>query len=165
MRLAADSRNPLKSRNIYPRNDEAGLDQPPQEGRPRRPEHQGELRRTSSRAHAQPPCTHRSALGPMPALRRSSIASTIISRAALTGSSFADFGSCCAQADGDRRRRRRARRSHLHRADQRPVLIRSQRQSGRIRRRLKLAIERGWLWKHESGTYVKLTQAGADLFA
>ena len=30
---------------------------------------------------------------------------------------------------------------------------------------LKLAIERGWLWKHESGTYVKLTQAGADLFA
>jgi hypothetical protein len=25
------------------------------------------------------------------------------------------------------------------------------------------AIERGWLWKHESGTYVKLTQAGADL--
>jgi hypothetical protein len=30
---------------------------------------------------------------------------------------------------------------------------------------LKLAIERGWLWKHESGTYVKFTQAGADLFA
>jgi hypothetical protein len=30
---------------------------------------------------------------------------------------------------------------------------------------LKLAIERGWLWMHESGTYVKLTQAGADLFA
>jgi hypothetical protein len=24
---------------------------------------------------------------------------------------------------------------------------------------LKLAIDRGWLWKHESGTYVKLTQA------
>ena len=30
---------------------------------------------------------------------------------------------------------------------------------------LKLAIARGWLSKHESGTYVKLTQAGADLFA
>jgi len=29
---------------------------------------------------------------------------------------------------------------------------------------LKLAIERGWLWEHESGTYVKLTQAGAELF-
>jgi hypothetical protein len=27
------------------------------------------------------------------------------------------------------------------------------------------AIERGWLWKHGSGTYVKFTQAGADLFA
>jgi hypothetical protein len=28
---------------------------------------------------------------------------------------------------------------------------------------LKLAIDRGWLWKHESGTYVKFTQAGAEL--
>jgi hypothetical protein len=31
--------------------------------------------------------------------------------------------------------------------------------------RLDLAIERGWLFLHESGTYVKFTQAGADLFA
>jgi hypothetical protein len=30
---------------------------------------------------------------------------------------------------------------------------------------LKLAIERGWLEMHESGTYVKFTQAGAELFA
>jgi hypothetical protein len=30
---------------------------------------------------------------------------------------------------------------------------------------LKLAIARGWLWKHESGTYVKFTEAGAELFA
>jgi hypothetical protein len=30
---------------------------------------------------------------------------------------------------------------------------------------LKLAIERGWLELHESGTFVKLTPAGADLFA
>ena len=30
---------------------------------------------------------------------------------------------------------------------------------------LAYAIECGWLWKHESGTYVKFTQAGADLFA
>jgi hypothetical protein len=30
---------------------------------------------------------------------------------------------------------------------------------------LDLCIERGWLWLHESGTYVKFTQAGADLFA
>jgi hypothetical protein len=30
---------------------------------------------------------------------------------------------------------------------------------------LKLAIERGWLWLHESGTHVKFTQAGAELFA
>jgi hypothetical protein len=30
---------------------------------------------------------------------------------------------------------------------------------------LSLAIERGWIEMHESGTYVKFTQAGADLFA
>jgi hypothetical protein len=28
---------------------------------------------------------------------------------------------------------------------------------------LKFAIERGWLWMHESGTYVKITQTGRDL--
>jgi hypothetical protein len=30
---------------------------------------------------------------------------------------------------------------------------------------LTLAIGRGWLWQHESGTYVKFTPAGAELFA
>jgi hypothetical protein len=30
---------------------------------------------------------------------------------------------------------------------------------------LELAIAKGWLWRHESGVYVKFTQAGADLFA
>jgi hypothetical protein len=30
---------------------------------------------------------------------------------------------------------------------------------------LNLAIERGWLEMHESGTYVKFTQAGANLLA
>jgi hypothetical protein len=30
---------------------------------------------------------------------------------------------------------------------------------------LALAIVRGWLWKHESGTYVKFAPAGADLTA
>jgi hypothetical protein len=30
---------------------------------------------------------------------------------------------------------------------------------------IKLAVERGWLWMPESGTYVKLTEAGAELFA
>ena len=30
---------------------------------------------------------------------------------------------------------------------------------------LQLAIDRGWLEMHESGTYVKFTQAGSDLFA
>jgi len=30
---------------------------------------------------------------------------------------------------------------------------------------MKLAIVRGWLWMHESGTFVKFTDAGAALFA
>jgi hypothetical protein len=30
---------------------------------------------------------------------------------------------------------------------------------------LDLTIDRGWLWLHESGTYVKFTQIGAELFA
>jgi hypothetical protein len=30
---------------------------------------------------------------------------------------------------------------------------------------LALAVERGWLTMHESGTFVKFTQAGAELFA
>jgi hypothetical protein len=30
---------------------------------------------------------------------------------------------------------------------------------------LKLAIDRGWIDLHESGTYVKFTQVGAELFA
>jgi hypothetical protein len=30
---------------------------------------------------------------------------------------------------------------------------------------LDYAIAKGLLWKHESGTYVKFTQAGADVFA
>jgi hypothetical protein len=31
--------------------------------------------------------------------------------------------------------------------------------------RLDLAIAPGWLWLHESGTYVKFPPAGAELFA
>jgi hypothetical protein len=27
------------------------------------------------------------------------------------------------------------------------------------------AVAQGWLWRHESGTYVKFTEAGAALFA
>jgi hypothetical protein len=30
---------------------------------------------------------------------------------------------------------------------------------------MRLALERGWLWMHQSGTYVKFTDAGAALFA
>jgi hypothetical protein len=30
---------------------------------------------------------------------------------------------------------------------------------------LACAVAKGWLWKHESGTYVKFTPAGAELFS
>jgi hypothetical protein len=30
---------------------------------------------------------------------------------------------------------------------------------------IRLTIERGWLWMHENGTYVKVTQTGAELLA
>jgi hypothetical protein len=30
---------------------------------------------------------------------------------------------------------------------------------------LSRAISKGWLWRHESGTYVKFTPAGAEMFA
>jgi hypothetical protein len=30
---------------------------------------------------------------------------------------------------------------------------------------LKRAVEKGWLFLHESGTFVRFTQAGSDLFA
>ena len=30
---------------------------------------------------------------------------------------------------------------------------------------LAVAISKGWLWRHESGTYVKFTPVGAQLFA
>jgi hypothetical protein len=55
------------------------------------------------------------------------------------------------------RPRPRARPADLHRADQLAVLAASE--------AARRAIDRGWLWLHESGTYVKLTQASGDLFA
>ena len=36
---------------------------------------------------------------------------------------------------------------------------------GQFRAALARAIELGWLWRHDSGTYLKFTQADADLFA
>ena len=46
-----------------------------------------------------------------------------------------------------------------------PFLFRERATPAEYSAGLKLAIERGWLVLHDSGTYVKFTQAGADLFA
>ena len=46
-----------------------------------------------------------------------------------------------------------------------PFLFREKGAPAEYKAGLDLAIDRGWLWLHDSGTYVKFTQAGADLFA
>jgi len=45
-----------------------------------------------------------------------------------------------------------------------PFLFRERATPAEYSAGLKLAIERRWLVQYESGTYVKFTQAGADLF-
>ena len=57
------------------------------------------------------------------------------------------------------------RRIHIEKINA-PFLFRERATPAEYSAGLKLAIERGWLvLLHESGTYVKFTQAGADLFA
>jgi hypothetical protein len=46
-----------------------------------------------------------------------------------------------------------------------PMLFREKATPAEYKAGLDLAIERGWLELHESGTFVRFTQAGADLFA
>lgn len=46
-----------------------------------------------------------------------------------------------------------------------PFLFRDKAKPAEYRAGLKLAIERGRLWMHESGTYVKITPSGAELLA
>src|SRR5215831_13611723 len=62
-----------------------------------------------------------------------------------------------AQADGDLHVRRAADQLAVPAEASRPSRVQS-------RSRLSLAIDRGWLWVHQSGTYVKLT-VGAEQFA
>ena len=46
-----------------------------------------------------------------------------------------------------------------------PFLYREKGTPDEYKAGLDLAIERGWLVLHESGTFVRFTQTGADLFA
>jgi hypothetical protein len=70
------------------------------------------------------------------------------------------------QADRDRQLgRSHSGRSHPYREDQWVVSVRGQSSPDEYLGALKLAIERAWLWLQESGTYVRFTQTGADLFA
>lgn len=46
-----------------------------------------------------------------------------------------------------------------------PFLFRDGGSPAEYKAGLDLAIARGWLWRHESGTFVKFTPVGAQLFA
>ena len=46
-----------------------------------------------------------------------------------------------------------------------PILFREKGTPAEYKAGLDLAIERGWLVMHETGTFVRFTQAGAGLFA
>jgi hypothetical protein len=56
-------------------------------------------------------------------------------------------------------------RAHPHREIQETFLFRDRGSPAEYGAGLKLAIERGWLKMHESGTFVAFTPAGAELFA
>jgi hypothetical protein len=55
-------------------------------------------------------------------------------------------------------------RIHIEKINE-PFLYRERGSPAEYGAGLKLAIDRGWLWLHESGTFVKFTDAGAALFA
>jgi hypothetical protein len=70
-----------------------------------------------------------------------------------------------AEADGDRERAWAAAGwSHSYRTDQRPFLFEHKGSPAEYKAGLDLAIARGRLWLHESGTFVRLTEEGAGLF-
>jgi len=46
-----------------------------------------------------------------------------------------------------------------------PMLFEHKARPAEYKAGLNLAIARGWLWLHESGTYVRFTPAGAELLA
>jgi len=50
-------------------------------------------------------------------------------------------------------------------ADQRAFLFRDKGSPAEYAGSMKLALECGWLAMHESGTFVRFTSAGAELFA
>jgi hypothetical protein len=55
-------------------------------------------------------------------------------------------------------------RIHIEKINE-PFLFRDRGSPAEYGAGLKLAIERGWLKMHESGTFVTFTSAGAELFA
>ena len=71
-----------------------------------------------------------------------------------------------AQADGNRQlhRARAGRRIHIELINW-PFLQEHRGTPAEYKAGLDLAIERGWLRRHESGTYLKFTDSGAALFA
>jgi hypothetical protein len=55
-------------------------------------------------------------------------------------------------------------RIHIEKINE-PLLYKERGTPTEYRAGIRLTIERGWLWMHENGTYVKVTQTGAELLA
>ena len=70
------------------------------------------------------------------------------------------------QTDGaGPRRRAGAGRPHPYREDQRAFIYQLKGTPAEYKAGLERAIANGWLWLHESGAYVKFTEAGTAMFA
>ena len=74
-------------------------------------------------------------------------------------------GSRCAQADGDRNSVEPVQDGRIHIEKINGPFLRGGGLPAEYGAGLKRAIERGSLWLRESGTYVKFTPIGAELFA
>jgi hypothetical protein len=75
-------------------------------------------------------------------------------------------GDSGAQAGRDRQRRRGRQDGRIHNEKVNgPFLFEIKGTPAQYKAGLKHAIERGWIEMHRSGTFIRFTQAGADLFA
>jgi len=98
---------------------------------------------------------------------RAMLAYTETTSPTRTGRSSLRLSRCRrAQNRRDRERRRsRAGQSDLHRERVNAPFLAAGGSGEDFRAGIERAMALGWLWLHESGTYVKFTDAGAALFA
>jgi hypothetical protein len=77
---------------------------------------------------------------------------------------FADPDAAAPQADGAGRRLAQGGRIYVEKING-PFLFQLKGTPAKYETGLERAIANGWLWLHESGTFVKFSEAGAAVFA